>query len=140
MPLGAHSIGLQGRNDPGIYWPLLVCCLVYVASFTLRRVRERSVWPIHAFVFSHLVVLMLFEADTYGFRLVMPMYAPMVAVAAQLPLAGLQAIFGRLRAEARETPAPARTRPFAAVGWTLVAVLALAWQAKTLVDVWPQRD
>src|SRR5947207_13986560 len=60
LPLGAHSIGLQGRNDPGTYWPLLVACLVYAASFALRRVRQRWVWPIHAFVFSHLVVLMLF--------------------------------------------------------------------------------
>jgi Dolichyl-phosphate-mannose-protein mannosyltransferase/PA14 domain len=86
LPLGAHSVGLQGRNDPGIYWPLLLTVLAYAASFGLGRMRRLHVWPIHAFVGTHLLILMLFEADTYGFRLVMPMYAPMVAVAAQVPL------------------------------------------------------
>ena len=135
LPLGAHSIGLQGRNDPGIYWPLFLTCLTDALSFALVRVRRLWVWPIHAFVISHLVVLMLFEADTYGYRLVMPMYAPMVAVAAQLPLAGLQALFA-LR---RDRPRTVRVS-YAAVGWSLLAALALAWQTKALVDVWPQRD
>ncbi|HET6316095.1 MAG TPA: glycosyltransferase family 39 protein, partial [Chloroflexota bacterium] len=105
LPLGAHSVGLRGRNDPGVHWALLVTCLAYVAAFALRRTRRLWVWPIHAFVFSHLVVLMLFEADTYGYRLVMPMYAPMVAVAAQLPLALLRWAFARRRAASQYSAA-----------------------------------
>src|SRR5216683_4782249 len=85
VPLGAHSVGLQGRNDPGISWPLLATSLLYLLSFGLKATRRLHVWPIHTFVATHLLVLMLFEADTYGYRLVMPMYAPMVAVAAQVP-------------------------------------------------------
>ena len=38
--LGAHSLGLQGRNDPGVYWPLFATVLLYVASFALRRTRR----------------------------------------------------------------------------------------------------
>jgi len=78
LPLAAHSVGLQGRNDPRIYWPLLAASLLYVLSFGLRSTRRLHVWPIHAFVLTHLLVLMLFEADTYGYRLVVPMYAPMM--------------------------------------------------------------
>src|SRR5262249_27871347 len=33
LPLGAHSLGLQGRNDPGVYWPLFVAVLLYLAAF-----------------------------------------------------------------------------------------------------------
>src|SRR5262249_25505089 len=84
LPLGAHSLGLQGRNDPGVYWPLFIAALLYLAAFALRGVRRLHVWPIHAFVASHLLILMLFEADTYGYRLVMPMYAPILAIGAQL--------------------------------------------------------
>src|SRR5207249_4961701 len=88
LPLGAHSIGLPGRAaGAGVYWPLLLVVVLYVAAFALPRVRRRHVWPIHGFVASHLLVLMLFEADTYGYRLVMPMYAPMLVVAAQVPIA-----------------------------------------------------
>lgn len=131
-PPGAHSLGLQGRNDPGVYWPLLITVLAYVASFGLKRTRQLHVWPIHAFVATHLLVLMLFEADTYGYRLVMPMYAPMVAVAAQLPLAGLRAFMRSGNTE--------RATRSAHIGWGAVALLALAWQAKGLSDIWPDRD
>ncbi|MCA1648417.1 MAG: hypothetical protein LC797_24145 [Chloroflexi bacterium] len=106
LPLGGHSVGLQGRNDPGIYWPLLATTVLYLLSFGVRSTRRLQVWPIHAFVATHLLVLMLFEADTYGYRLVMPMYAPMAAVAAQVPLAALRALLasrvgGFLRASRR---------------------------------------
>ena len=132
-PLGAHSLGLQGRNDPGLYWPLLITVLAYLtASFSLRRTRQLRVWPIHAFVATHLLVLMLFEADTYGYRLVMPMYAPMVAVAAQLPLAGVRAFIRSRNTE--------RATRIAYIGWSTVGLIALAWQAKGLIEIWPERD
>jgi 4-amino-4-deoxy-L-arabinose transferase-like glycosyltransferase len=140
VPLGAHSVGLQGRNDPGVYYPLLLTVLLYLASFVFRRTRALHVWPIHAFVATHLVVLVLFEADTYGYRLVMPMYAPMVACAAQVPLALLRVLV-RVTRSALSAPcnAPRATR-YAALGWTAMALVALGWQAKGLVDVWPQRE
>ena len=135
LPLGAHSIGLQGRNDPGIYWPLFVTVLLYLASFALRDTRRLHVWPIHAFVATHLLVLMLFEADTYGYRLVMPMYAPMVAVAAQVPLGAMRALTRSVR-----SGDVARASRVALAGWGLVLALALAWQMKGLVDLWPERE
>ena len=47
LPLGAHSLGLRGRNDPGTYWPLFLTTLLYVASFGLRRPRARHVRVAH---------------------------------------------------------------------------------------------
>jgi Dolichyl-phosphate-mannose-protein mannosyltransferase len=141
LPLGAHSVGLQGRNDPGIYWPLFLTTLLYVASFAFHRTRQVQVWPIHAFVATHLLVLMLFEADTYGYRLVMPMYAPMVAVASQVPLALIRWLLGARRSvPAFRLPNADRAGRYAIAGWGVIAVLALLAQAKTLVDIWPERD
>ena len=140
LPLGAHSIGLQGRNDPGIYWPLLATSLLYLLSFGLKGTRRLHVWPIHAFVATHLLVLMLFEADTYGYRLVMPMYAPMAAVAAQVPLAVFAALLGVARRMVSATRDAERAMRFAALGWSILVVGALLWQAKGLMDAWPERE
>jgi hypothetical protein len=127
LPLGAHSLGLPGRNPAsGVYWPLVIVVVLYVAALALPRARRRQVWPIHAFVASHLLILMLFEADTYGYRLVMPMYAPMLVVAAQLPLALIQRI-PRMRARPEYLPAAA-------------ALAALLLQGKALLEAWPDRD
>jgi 4-amino-4-deoxy-L-arabinose transferase-like glycosyltransferase len=127
LPLGAHSLGLPGRNPAsGVYWPLLIVVVLYVAALALPRARRRRVWPIHAFVAGHMLVLMLFEADTYGYRLVMPMYAPMLVVAAQLPLALIQRT-PRVRARPAYLPAAA-------------ALAALLVQGKALLDAWPDRD
>ncbi|MBV9581014.1 MAG: hypothetical protein JO057_20740, partial [Chloroflexi bacterium] len=140
LPLAAHSVGLQGRNDPGVYWPLLLTAILYAVSFTLRRARALHVWPIHAFVGTHLLVLMLFEADTYGYRLVMPMYAPMIAVAAQVPLEGVRrALQSRTAAVVRSGDRPRAAR-FALAGWGLLALGALVWQAAGLVSQWPERE
>jgi hypothetical protein len=140
LPLGAHAIGLQGRNDPGVYWPLFITFLVYLGSFGLSRTRKLHVWPIHAFVGTHLLVLMLFEADTYGYRLVMPMYAPMVAVAAQVPLEGVRrALRSRAGATLRSGDRPRAAR-FAVAGWMAIVLAALLWQAKGLADLWPERE
>jgi hypothetical protein len=140
LPLGAHSIGLQGRNDQGIYWPLLISVLLYSASFGLPRTRKLHVWPIHAFVGTHLLVLMLFEADTYGYRLVMPMYAPVVAVAAQVPLEAMRWVMrSRAGASLRSGDQPRAAR-FAMSGWGILVLGALAWQAGGLAEIWPERE
>jgi hypothetical protein len=140
LPLGAHSIGLQGRNDLGVYWPLLLTVVLYALSFGLRRTRKLHVWPIHAFVGTHLLVLMLFEADTYGYRLVMPMYAPMVAVAAQVPLEAVRRLLhSRAGARVRSGDVPRAAR-FAVAGWGVIVLGALLWQAKGLADIWPERE
>src|SRR5439155_22751995 len=55
VPLGAHSLGLQGRNDPGMYCPLFGTSVLYLAMFVLKRTRRVQVWPIHAFVGTHLL-------------------------------------------------------------------------------------
>lgn len=140
LPLGAHSVGLQGRNDPGIYWPLLATSLLYLFSFGLNSTRRLHVWPIHLFVATHLLVLMLFEADTYGYRLVMPMYAPMVAVAAQLPLTAVRALIGSRIGGSMRSGDAVRAGRFAVGGWGLLAAAALLWQAKSLIDSWPDRE
>jgi hypothetical protein len=140
LPLGAHSVGLQGRNDPGIYWPLLVTSLLYLLSFGLKSTRRLHVWPIHAFVATHLVVLMLFEADTYGYRLVMPMYAPMAAVAAQVPLVALGFLLGLTRRMASAAREAQRATRFAVLGWSILVAAALLAQAKSVVDTWPDRE
>jgi hypothetical protein len=140
LPLGAHSVGLQGRNDPGIYWPLLATSLLYLLSFGLRATRRLHIWPIHAFVVTHLLVLMLFEADTYGYRLVMPMYAPMAAVAAQVPLAAFGFLLRLARRTVSTTREAERAKRFAAVGWSVLVIGALLWQAKSVVDTWPERE
>ncbi|HEY0582316.1 MAG TPA: glycosyltransferase family 39 protein, partial [Chloroflexota bacterium] len=140
LPLGAHSVGLQGRNDPGIYWPLFVTTLLYLASFALARTRRLHVWPIHVFIGTHLLVLMLFEADTYGYRLVMPMYAPMVVVAAQVPLALVRALLRSSPGAALRSGEARRATRFAAAGWAAIATVALLLQARGLIELWPQRD
>jgi 4-amino-4-deoxy-L-arabinose transferase-like glycosyltransferase len=140
QPLAAHSVGLQGRNDPGIYWPLLVTTLLYVASFGLKRTRRLRVWPIHAFVGTHLLVLMLFEADTYGYRLVMPMYAPMAAVAGQVVLEGVRDALRVTRYAFSAQPNAQRATRYAQLGWSLIVIAALGWQGKGLAEIWPQRD
>ena len=141
VPLAAHSVGLQGRNDPGVYWPLLVTSLLYLASLALKRSRRLHVWPIHAFVGTHLLLLMLFEADTYGYRLVMPMYAPMVVMAAQVPLALIRWVLRRrFAAPACAPPDAERAGRYAVAGWGLIVAVALLWQVRTLVDSWPDRE
>jgi hypothetical protein len=140
LPLGAHSIGLQGRTDPGVYWPLFLTTLVYLASFGLARTRRLHIWPIHAFVATHLLVLMLFEADTYGYRLVMPMYAPMVAVAAQVPLTIVRALTRSRAGSWLRSGNAERALRFAEYGWAVLALGALVWQFKGLADQWPDRD
>jgi dolichyl-phosphate-mannose-protein mannosyltransferase len=140
LPLGAHSIGLKGRNDPGIYWPLLITCALYAASFLLERSRRLHVWPIHAFVGTHLLILMLFEADTYGYRLVMPMYAPMVAVAAQLPLEFVRRALRSSAGAALRSGEAQRATRFAVAGWGAIALGALVWQAGGVVAAWPDRE
>jgi len=144
LPLGAHSIGLPGRTaGAGVYWPLLLVVVLYVAAFALPRVRRRHVWPIHGFVASHLLVLMLFEADTYGYRLVMPMYAPMLVVAAQVPLALARWLSShRFTAPIREGKQQA-IWAFARGGGALVGLVvlcAVALQARALLDAWPDRE
>jgi Dolichyl-phosphate-mannose-protein mannosyltransferase len=129
LPLAAHSLGLQGRNDPGVYWPLFVTVVLYVAGFGLKSVRRLYVWPIHAFVLSHLLVLMLFEADTYGYRLVVPMYAPMAVVAAQLPLVALRRL---VAAGGLPQLAPA------VVG--LLVAVAVSQQAISVISGWNERE
>jgi len=137
LPLGAHSLGLPGRRpDAGIYWPLLVTVLVYLSAFGLRRTRRLHVWPIHAFVLSHLSVLMLFEADTYGYRLVVPMYAPMVAIAATVPLVAIL----RLRTVASRASRFGFGRSVSTVVATLALAGAIALQARGLADGWSQRE
>jgi hypothetical protein len=139
LPLGAHSLGLPGRTGAGIYWPLLVVVLAYLAAFALPSARRLRVWPIHAFVASHLLILMLFEADTYGYRLVMPMYAPMLVVAAQVPLALVRL------AQRAGSRAPERQ---GGRGWSiaapaialLVAIAAVGIQGRALLSAWPERD
>ena len=98
------------------------------------------VWPIHAFVATHLLVLMLFEADTYGYRLVMPMYAPMVAVAAQAPLALVRWLVRSPAAAFIRGGDAQRSMRFAQIGWGGVAALAVLWQAAGLVSLWPDRE
>jgi hypothetical protein len=140
LPLGAHSIGLPGRNDAGVYWPLLATVAAYAASFGLRRTRRLQVWPVHAFVGTHLLILMLFEADTYGYRLVMPMYAPMVAVAAQVPLEIVRALLRSRAGTGLRSGDRIRAARFAGAGWAVVALGALVWQSAGLVQVWPERE
>ena len=140
VPLGAHSVGLQGRNDPGVYWPLFVTVLLYGASFALRGARRLHVWPIHAFVASHLAILMLFEADTYGYRLVVPMYAPMAAAAAQVPLWAVRALVRSRSGAFLRSGRQARATRFAYLGWGLLALGAVGWQAGNLVENWPERE
>jgi PA14 domain len=132
LPLGAHSVGLPGRTGSGVYWPLLAVVLTYLVAFALRGARRLHVWPIHAFVASHLLILMLFEADTYGYRLVMPMYALMLVVAAQVPLALVHSV-------ARRWSESAQRRWSVALG-LCAAVLAVGWQARSLGVAWPERE
>ncbi len=132
LPLGAHALGLPGRTGGGVYWPLLGVVVLYLASFALRSVRRTPVWPIHAFIASDLLVLMLFEADTYGYRLVMPMYAPMLVVAAQVPLALVR--FGLRWWRAADVRSLSVALPMA------VAVLAGMWQVRSVALVWPERE
>src|SRR5204863_8092420 len=115
---GAHSFGLPCRSGSGIYWPLLLVGLTYLLSFGLRSTRRLCVWPIHAFVATHLLVLMLFEADTYGYRLVMPMYAPMLVVAAQLPLAVIRGLIRSPGGASLSSGNPQRAARYAALGWS----------------------
>src|SRR5207237_1342073 len=80
------------------------------------------------------------EADTYGYRLVMPMYAPLVAVAAQVPLASVQALTRSRAATFMRSGDAVRAGRFAMAGWSALIVLAFAWQSKGLVELWPQRE
>ena len=120
LPLGAHSVGLQGRNDPGIYWPLLVddrCCTSPASRSS--RTRRLHVWPIHAFVGTHLLVLMLFEADTYGYRLVMPMYAPMVVGGRAGAAGGIRLCSGARVGRAVRARTATRHALRRSLGWSL---------------------
>ena len=98
-----------------------------------RPTRRLHVWPIHAFVATHLLVLMLFEADTYGYRLVMPMYAPMIVVAAQVPLRARRCGVAVARVALAERATRWRSRG-RGTGRCCRAGLAVA---RALVDDWP---
>lgn len=134
LPNGAHSVGLTGvrRGDGSVYWGFLGTFLLYLLAFLLPRVRRRDVWLLHLFVVTHLVVMMAFAADTYGFRLVVPMYGAVCVVAAQLPLALVQwLVKGRAVAYRRRVPAWAGAA---------AATIAVLWLGRGLVEAWPERD
>lgn len=139
VPLAGHTIGVTGlrQGAPSVYWGFLATFLVYLGGFAFRRARRLDVWLVHAFVATHLLVMAFFEADTYGFRLVIPMYAP-VAVVAALTLVECARWCARVGSRA----AFAARRATSAIGLAAAggACLALGMQARGLVELWPQRE
>jgi hypothetical protein len=140
LPLGAHSIGLPGARlgSIGVQWGVLLAFALYVAAFAIPRVRRRHVWLLHTFVLSHLALMMLFEADTYGYRLVLPMYLPIVVVAAQVPLALIRYMARfvyRFHDNARRV---AQRATVSLAG--LVAAGAALQQGVTLAQALPERE
>lgn len=138
VPNGAYSIGLTGvrRNDGTVYWGLFGTVLLYLASTLLvPRTRQVAAWPVHAFIWTHFIVLMAFEADAYGMRQPAPMYAPMVAIGVQLPVVIVQWLVRAFPT----VPAPARRwAPSALAG---LFVLGAVFQfGRGLVDLWPRRE
>lgn len=119
----AFAVGLTGFftkfGYPQVRWEFLAICSLYLLAFALRATRRLETWLVHAFVGSHLLVLMATSAHGYGYRLILPMYAPIVAVAAQVPLVALLRLAalvrprgGRRRAHpGRPTAAQSRAAP-----------------------------
>src|SRR5579872_4395700 len=69
----------------------------------------------------------------------MPMYAPMVAVAAQVPLTLIRAAM-RLRRRSFGQLSSVPSGRFAVAGWSAIAALAVGWQAVGLIGQWPDRE
>lgn len=139
---GLYSVGFTGvrRGDFAPYWGFLLTALLYVAAvLLLPAARRRPVWLVHGFVASHLLVMMAFEADAYGLRQPAPMYAPMVAVAAQLPLAALRRALSGWRGggiRGHSFSGRALVQSVAAIA----ALLAGVQQARGLAELLPGRD
>src|SRR5262249_15443793 len=123
------------RGDGSVYWGFLLTFLLYVASFALPRARRLDAWLVHAFVLTHLLVMMMFEADTYGFRLVVPMYAPAMVLAAQVPLAVV-----RWLTRSVEGVSPVALVRVPLIGASALVVGAFGAQSQSLLALWPQRD
>jgi hypothetical protein len=68
------------------------------------------------------------------------MFAPMVAVAGQVALAAMGYALRVTRYAFSATRNAQRATRYAQLGWSLVAMGALLWQAKSVVDIWPQRE
>ncbi len=134
---GTYSIGWTTfrRSDGSVYWGFLVTFATYVAAFLLPRARRLEVWLLHAFVATHLLVMMAFEADTYGFRLVVPMYVVAAVVAAQAPLAAVTWGLERVRFL---NVVSRRWASGALVG--AVVLGAAVQQTRGLLDLWPRRE
>lgn len=142
LPLAGHTVGLTGlrRGDGSIYWGFLGTFVLYLAAFLSPKSRRLPVWFIHAFVATHLVLMALFEADTYGFRLVIPMYAPVVVVAALSLVEAARWCTRAVRPWSPRARLAGRTVSLTAIASAAFACLALGMQVRGLVELWPQRE
>lgn len=84
VPQGLYAIGFTGPalGTSQVQYELVVLTALYLAGLlVIPAARRAPAWPLHAFVGTHFLQMMVFMAQQYGFRLPLPMYGPMVAVA-----------------------------------------------------------
>ena len=113
VPLGLYALGLPGMLEPGsaVRWELLGLVGLYGAyalglgrPLAGRRFRLAlaPTWLLHAFIWLHFGVMMVFLPNVYGYRQVLPMYLFLAVFGGQV----LAAAAGWLRQ--RPGPVPAQ--------------------------------
>ncbi len=87
-PLAVYTLGFaraMNKRD-STHWLLVALNLLYLGGIALeRRARGALALPLHGFILTHFLAMVVFVPNAYGYRQVLPMYLVMLPVAA-LPL------------------------------------------------------
>jgi hypothetical protein len=84
VPMGLYPLGITGPalGTHQVQIELLALTALYLAGLVwLPTARSGRAWLVHAFILTHFGQMMVFMSHQYGFRLPLPMYGPMLAIA-----------------------------------------------------------
>ena len=83
VPLGLYALGLPStlEDEAPVRWELVSLVALYLLSLANPAARRPATWLLHSFIWLHLLVMMVFLPNVYGYRQVLPMYVLMAVFA-----------------------------------------------------------
>jgi hypothetical protein len=111
-PLGLYALGLPSWLEPdsSVRWELVGLVVLYLANLAGLRSNQRDPNDatragrllLHSFIGLHLLMMMVFLPNVYGYRQVLPMYLFVVIFAAEAFVVGLERLGLGVRRVARQ--------------------------------------
>ena len=83
LALGLYALGLPSmlEDEAPVRWELVSLVALYLLSLANPAARRPATWLLHSFIWLHLLVMMVFLPNVYGYRQVLPMYVFMAVFA-----------------------------------------------------------